>query len=212
MKSYPSIEHALSEQSDHLMQAVHAFRYGEIDADEVRYRMVSCADALSQRQIHADRRREKEARGGYLTVMFDTEGPELAEIFAAAPALMHLLRNTEAALGMVTDVMRNASGFITKGATATGAVAVGRAEAKVDNSGGAAGAANVEYRQGIFAFENAGADPVTQAGVGKLCFVLDDQTVAATDGAGTRSRAGIVDGLEGGRVWVRLDEAITRGA
>lgn len=109
-------------------------------------------------------------------------------------------------------VMRNASGFITKGATATGAVAVGRAEAKVDNSGGAAGAANVEYRQGIFAFENAGADPVTQAGVGKLCFVLDDQTVAATDGAGTRSRAGIVDGLEGGRVWVRLDEAITRGA
>lgn len=115
MKSYPSIEHALSEQSDHLMQAVHAFRYGEIDADEVRYRMVSCADALSQLQIHADRRREKEARGGYLTVTFDTEGPELAEIFAAAPALLHLLRNTEAALGMVTDGLEDMGDIIVSG-------------------------------------------------------------------------------------------------
>ena len=109
-------------------------------------------------------------------------------------------------------VMRNASGFITKGTTATGAVAVGRAESTVDNSGGGAGAAQVEYRQGVFAFENASGDSVVQAGVGKLCFIVDDQTVAATNGTGTRSPAGIVEGIEGGRVWVRLDEAITRGA
>ena len=90
--------------------------------------------------------------------------------------------------------------------------AVGRAESTVDNSGGAAGAATVEYRQGVFAFENASGDAVVQAGVGKLCFIVDDQTVAATNGTGTRSPAGIVEGIEGGRVWVRLDEAITRGA
>ena len=42
---------------------------------------------------------------------------------------------------------------------------------------------------------------------------VDDQTVAKTDGTGTRSRAGIVDGIEAsGGVWVRCDEALARAA
>lgn len=110
MKAYPSIEHALADQSDYLMQAVHAFRHGEIDADEVRYRMVSCATVLSELQGHADRRREKEARGGYLTVTFDAEGPELEDLFGAVPRLKNLLRNTEAALGMVADHLSDLDG------------------------------------------------------------------------------------------------------
>jgi len=40
-------------------------------------------------------------------------------------------------------VMRNAAGYLAKGATATGCVGVGRAEKTVDNTG-AAGAASVE--------------------------------------------------------------------
>jgi hypothetical protein len=114
-------------------------------------------------------------------------------------------------------VMRNAAGLLTKGATATGGVGVGRAEATVDNLADAAEAQSLEYRMGVFRFANsAAADQIVQADVGKPCFIVDDQTVAKTDGAGTPpgagSRAGIVDGIEGAAVWVRFDEAVTRGA
>ena len=109
-------------------------------------------------------------------------------------------------------LMRNAAGFVTKGGAATGCIGIGRAEATVDNSTGAAGAVSVEYRSGVFGFANLAADAVTQADVGKLCYIADDQTVAKTSGSATRSPAGIVDGIEGSKVWVRLEEAVTRGA
>ena len=119
-------------------------------------------------------------------------------------------------------IMRNAAGFLTKGATATGCVGVGRAEKTVDNTG-AAGAASVEYRTGTFLFANsAAADLITIADIGRVCFIadigrvcfiVDDQTVAKTDGTGASSRAGIVDGIEpSGGVWVRCDEALARAA
>lgn len=108
-------------------------------------------------------------------------------------------------------VMRNAAGHVTKGATATGCIGVGRAAFTVDNSSGAAEAETLEYRTGVFGYANLAADLVTQAEVGKLCYIADDQTVAKTHGGNTRSPAGYVDGIEGGTVWVRLDEAVTRG-
>lgn len=109
-------------------------------------------------------------------------------------------------------VMRNAAGFVTKGATATGAVGIGVAHETVDNTGGA-GAAKVLCVAGIFGFANTAAgDAIVQADVGKVCFIVDDQTVAKTNGGNTRSPAGIVDGIEGATVWVRFDEAVTRAS
>jgi hypothetical protein len=108
-------------------------------------------------------------------------------------------------------VMRNAAGHVTKGATAIGCIGVGRASDTFDNTAGAAGDLRCEYRTGIFGYANHAADLVAQADMGKLCYIIDDQTVAKTDGTGTRSPAGYVDGIEGGTVWVRLDEAVTRG-
>ena len=110
-------------------------------------------------------------------------------------------------------IMRNAAGFLTKGATAVGTIGVGRAEATVDNTAGIAGALMVEYRTGSFLFANSAAgDLITIADIGKPCFIVDDQTVAKTDATATRSRAGIVDAIENASVWVRLDEALTRAA
>lgn len=114
-------------------------------------------------------------------------------------------------LFMGAIVMRNAAGYVTKGATTTACIGVGRASETFDNTAGAAGDLRCEYRTGIFGFANLAADLVTQADVGKLCYIADDQTVAKTGGTGTRSPAGYVDGIEGGTVWVRLDEAVTRG-
>jgi hypothetical protein len=136
-------------------------------------------------------------------------------------------RNTKARMGdLRTDlvaasvkiyagaiVMRNAAGYLTKGATATGCFGVGRAEDTADNSAGVAGAISADYRTGIFAFANSGGgDQIAQADIGKPCFIVDDQTVAKTNGTGTRSPAGIVEGIEGGSVWVRMDEAVTRAS
>lgn len=108
--------------------------------------------------------------------------------------------------------MRNAAGFLTRGATATGCVGVGRAEKTVDNTG-AAGAVSVEYRTGSFLFANSAAgDLITIADIGRACFIVDDQTVARTDATATRSRAGIVEAVEATGVWVRMDEALARAA
>ena len=110
-------------------------------------------------------------------------------------------------------VMRNAAGLLTKGATATGCFGVGRAEATVDNSAGAAGAQSLTYRSGQFACANHSGDLIARADVGKVCYIVDDQTVAKTNGAGTRSPAGIVEWIEApGTIWVRFDEAVTRSS
>ena len=53
-------------------------------------------------------------------------------------------------------VMRNAAGLVAKGATATGGIGLGPAEATVDNAAGAAGAKTVLYRRGVFGFANSG--------------------------------------------------------
>ena len=109
-------------------------------------------------------------------------------------------------------VIRNAAGYLTKGATATACIGVGRAEKTVDNTAGAAGALSLDYRLGSFLFANLAGDLVTIADIGKPCFIADDQTVARTDGAATRSRAGIVEAVEATGVWVRCDEALARAA
>lgn len=106
-------------------------------------------------------------------------------------------------------VTRNAAGYLTKGATATLCTGVGRAEATAGNSAGAAGALTVDYRQGIFLFANSAAgDLITIADIGKLCYNVDDQTVAKTDGTATRSRAGGLPPTTDHRADTSLETAI----
>jgi len=108
-------------------------------------------------------------------------------------------------------VMRNAAGFLVAAVTATGLTGVGRAEELVDNSDGGDGDAVLRVRPGIFAYANSAAgDLITAADIGKACFAVDDQTVAKTDGTGTRSKAGVVARVDADGVWVRFDEALTR--
>ncbi len=91
------------------------------------------------------------------------------------------------------------------GLTAGGTVrVVGVSNHTVVNSGAAA-AKRVELSVGTFKFLNDGSDPVTKASVGTDCYVVDDQTVALTDGgAGARKVAGKVQQVEsdGVRVFI----------
>lgn len=90
-------------------------------------------------------------------------------------------------------VAANATGYATPGAVSTALTYLGRAEHTVDNTGLAPGAKSVMVRRHkAFKWANSGADAVTQASLGKLCYIVDDATVALTNGNGTRSAAGVV--------------------
>lgn len=99
----------------------------------------------------------------------------------------------------------DASGNIKPGVTATGLICVGRFEEYVDNSAGLADAVDATAKRGVFRFANsAAADEIAAAQIGDACYIVDDQTVAKTDGTGTRSVAGIIADVDSAGVWVRM--------
>lgn len=98
-------------------------------------------------------------------------------------------------------VALNAAGFAAPGSTSATLKAAGRAEEYRVNSG-SNGDAAIRVRRGVFKFSNAAADPVTA--LLSTCYIVDDQTVAATNGTNTRSAAGKVLEIETDGVWVEI--------
>ena len=119
-----------------------------------------------------------------------------AEFFAYPVAA-----NTRIFAGAIVAV--NAAGFAVPGATAAGLQGVGIAQETADNRAGGNGDVLVKVRRGCFSLGNLGADAVQLSDVGKVCFLVDDQTVAKTDDTGNRSPAGIVRDMSDG-VWVEF--------
>lgn len=102
-----------------------------------------------------------------------------------------------------TLVMANATGFATPGAANIALVYLGMAEEAVDNSAGANGDVQVRVRRGVqLKWANEPSDLVTQASLGRPCYVMDNQTVAKTNGTNTRPLAGTVLGIDADGVWV----------
>lgn len=108
------------------------------------------------------------------------------------------------------QVALNASGQAVPADTiANGALfAVGKASATYDNRtgsvlGGLAGACDVEVEFGVFGWLSAaGADEITADDVGKVAFMLDNQTVAFGDGGGLRGPSGSITEVRNGLVYV----------
>jgi hypothetical protein len=95
------------------------------------------------------------------------------------------------------------AGYACPGRAATGLIALGMATETIDNTGGAAGAKRVPYQPGVSRWGNSGGgDLIAQADAGQLAWIVDDQTVAKTDGGGTRSIAGTIYGVDSGGVYV----------
>lgn len=103
-------------------------------------------------------------------------------------------------------VCRNAAGTATKGAVSTTLVTLGVAENTADNSAGAAGDITVQYRRdGWFRFANsASTDLIAALDIGNDCYIVDDQTVAKTNGTNTRSVAGKVRDVDSLGVWISI--------
>jgi hypothetical protein len=100
-------------------------------------------------------------------------------------------------------VLDSADGKMKKGATSTTQICLGRCEENVLT--GTSNTRKIKCRSGIFKWLNSAAgDAIAADDIGKPCFIVDDQTVALTDGTGTRSRAGIVHGVDSDGVWVSV--------
>lgn len=102
-------------------------------------------------------------------------------------------------------VALDASGNATPGAAATTLKGAGRAEQTVDNLLGVAGDQNVQIRKGVFRFKNsASGDLIARADIGNDCYIVDDETVAKTNGTNTRSVAGKIHDVDALGVWVKF--------
>lgn len=102
-------------------------------------------------------------------------------------------------------VCLSATGYATPGAVATTLIADGLALKTVDNTAGADGALTVEVERGTFRFANSAAgDAITRAEIGDDCYIVDDQTVAKTNGGATRSIAGKIADVDAIGVWVKI--------
>lgn len=92
-------------------------------------------------------------------------------------------------------------GRVKKGATATTLVALGRCEE--NRLTGSSNTRTVRAKSGIFKWLNSGAaDAIAADDIGKDCFIVDDETVALTNGGSTRSKAGTVVAVDSDGVWV----------
>lgn len=111
--------------------------------------------------------------------------------------------NTEIFQGAL--VALNATGFLVPGSTSTTLIPVGVAKEHVDNNPGANGDLRCEVESGVYRFNNsAAADAIALDDVGDPCFIVDDNTVALTNGGATRSRAGIIVDVDAEGVWVKI--------
>lgn len=105
-------------------------------------------------------------------------------------------------------VVVKSDGFAYVGITGTGLKIPGVCAFDLDTTGLADGAKQVDLTGGtIGVFENsASADLIAEDDVGKRCYLVDDETVALTDGSTTRSDAGMIfDVDENGRVIVQFE-------
>ena len=102
-------------------------------------------------------------------------------------------------------VALNADGDAVGAAASSDHVVVGRAEESVNNLGGAAGDVSVRVRRGVFLYANStAADEIVRTDINATAYVVDVETLAKTNGTGTRPAAGTILDVEERGVWVRI--------
>lgn len=102
-------------------------------------------------------------------------------------------------------VCLNSSGFAVPASTSTTLKRMGVATEAVSGNGTNGGVMVRVQRGGWYRFANsASGDAIVLADAGNTCYLVDDQTVAKTDGSSSRSAAGTVRDVDSGGVWVEF--------
>lgn len=105
-------------------------------------------------------------------------------------------------------VVVDATGYAMPAKTALNLVAMGIAELSATN-GAVAGEVRAQVRSGTFRFGSAGGpDQIGQAQLGRVVYLVDDETVAATNGTNTRSPAGVCVDIDPAGIWVAIGPTI----
>lgn len=72
------------------------------------------------------------------------------------------------------------------------------------------GAVTLDVQSGVFPFAmGGGGDALTDADVGRACFVIDDQTVGKTNPNNTRCVAGCLVDVADGFAWVEVSPSVS---
>lgn len=99
----------------------------------------------------------------------------------------------------------NQSGYLVPASADASLHVVGVAEDEADNSSGSAGALSIRPRKGPHYLTNSSStDAITDADIGRWCYVVDDNTVARTSNGGARPAAGVVAGVDSFGVLVEV--------
>ena len=103
-----------------------------------------------------------------------------------------------------TIVALNADGLGVPGAESAGLIYAGAAKSSVDNSDGGDGDKVVHVqRSANNAIKWVNDGSIGQEHLLKVAYILDNQTVTATDGDGVRSAIGLVVRIEPDGVWIQ---------
>jgi len=99
-------------------------------------------------------------------------------------------------------VCLDANGEAVTAITATGLTAVGISKKQLVV---AVAGDSVDVRTGIHCFKNSAAgDEITLSEIDTDCYIVDDETVAKTDGGATRSVCGKVFDVNSDGIWVTI--------
>lgn len=104
-------------------------------------------------------------------------------------------------------VTADSTGYAANGRTDTSVsqVCLGVSAALADNTSGAAGATLVPVERGVFRFGNsASTDLIAIANIGSTAYIVDNQTVAKTNGSSTRVAAGLIVDVDADGVWIKF--------
>lgn len=116
----------------------------------------------------------------------------------------NLVTNVTAYAGALC-VRDTATGYDKPGVTGTGLIARGVFTKTVSSVGFSSGVKKVPVQPGCFRFNNsADADAIAAADRGLPCYIVDDQTVAKTNGGATRSIAGTIEDVDSSGVYVNI--------
>lgn len=122
----------------------------------------------------------------------------IARTFPALPvaASTHIYQGSMVAV--------NLSGYLVPASADPTLRVLGRAEEEADNSAGAAGAITCKVKRGIFGWDNSSSTlAIADAHVGRVCYAVDDNTVALRNPTGVYPVAGrIYDVDADGQVFV----------
>ena len=117
-----------------------------------------------------------------------------------------LLANAKVHAGAIAVL--TSTGVARAAIAATGLKCIGYFDDAYDNTGGADNAvvASVRRKDVLLCVNSTSTDAITAADINNVCYLVDDQTVAKTNGTNTRSAAGRVVDVSAEGVWVALGE------